>query len=546
MLVALALTGGCLGSSKPATSQGDASRTRGGVLRYLSEHDVEHLDPGRVRSPGAADFARLLHRTLMTYTDKKGAAGSRVVPDLAVAPGVPSDGARTWTYQLKHGQRYEDGSEITAQDVQYGVERTFAAELAAGPTPYRALLVGAAAYRGPYTGTAGLPSIAAPDRYTIVFRFAEPFAEADLAAALPSTAPVPRAQDTRARYDQHPLSSGPYRIRSYLPGASIDLVRNPYWDPKSSPAIGAYPDEVQGELRVEGPAIDRRLAAGDGRDATAVTDKAALDPGSPADGDRLFRGPDGSVLFSAMDTARGPFRDLKVRQALEVAYPVATARIAAGGPAAGDFATDLLPPSLPSHQDLDAYGQRSRGYDGDPTRAKQLLVDAGYPQGVTITALAYPAGPSLQVASAVRAALAPAGFRLQVTTVDQARYDDAVGRPARQPDLVDVTWVPDLPSAAAVLPPLFTCAALAPVHNRDPADLCDRSFDTYAAQALADTDPDERNRIWKALDRRLVEEAVVVPRLFGVTSWRYGKDVKNVRSALPFGGEIDLANLAVK
>ncbi|MCW2674186.1 MAG: hypothetical protein JWP14_2775, partial [Frankiales bacterium] len=62
----------------------------------------------------------------------------------------------------------------------------------------------------------------------------------------------------------------------------------------------------------------------------------------------------------------------------------------------------------------------------------------------------------------------------------------------------------------------------------------------------AETDRSEQDVIWKALDEQLIEEAVVLPRYFGITTWLYGRHVKNVRSALPFGGEIDLANLAVK
>jgi peptide/nickel transport system substrate-binding protein len=444
----------------------------------------------------------------MTYDNKKGADGSLVVPDLAERPGTPSDGARTWTYQLQKGQRYEDGSEITAADVKHGVERSGHPELAA---------------------------VEAPDAYTVVVRFQQPVADADQVMALPATAPVPAGEQL--------LSSGPYKVRSYVPGRSLDLVRNTFWDPKGSKAIGAYPDEVVAELGLSAAAIDQRIAESTGPDATAVTDKARVAP-QYLDADRTFIGPDGSTAYTAMNTVRGPFQDIKVRQAFEVAYPLAAVRAAAGGAVVGSFATDVLPPSLTAHEDLDSYGLKANDFTGNPARAKQLLADAGYPTGVTVTAYAVPA--SAATAAALQAALAPAGFDLKVTTLAAAAYADRVGRPATQPDLVDVAWTPPWPSAAQVIPPLFSCSAITSRGNRNPSNHCDRGFDAQVELTLAVTDADDRDRMWKVLDKRLVDEAVVVPRYFGVTTWLYGKDVRNVRSALPFDGLVDLANVSVR
>jgi peptide/nickel transport system substrate-binding protein len=549
----LALTAACGGSSGGSSSTTSSKGVKGGTLYYLSQGDFEHLDPARVYVTNASDFGRLIYRTLMTYANKPGTGGTEVVPDLAEAPGVPSDNAKTWTYKIKKNQKYEDGTVITSKDIKYGVERTFSDLLPEGPPYYNQLLAGASAYKGPYKDKSDFKAIETPDDNTIVFHFEKPFGDADFAAALTTTSPVPQAKDTGVKYDDHPVSSGPYKIAEYLRGKSIHLVRNPNWVAKDSPAIGAYPDEIQGELALDGATIDKRLIASNGNDAFAVTDSPNIQPENvstaftdPQKKSHIYKGSDGSTVYSSMNTARGPFKDIKVRQALEVAYPLATARKAAGGPSVGDFATSVLAPTLKAHKDIDVYGQKANGFKGDPVKAKQMLADAGYPNGVSFSWDVNNTAAATATAAAVKAALAPAGFTANIQPVDVSKYYDTIGQPSKQSDLVSYAWIPDWPSASTVIPPLFTCGAIKPQGNNNPANYCNKEFDAKADQASQETDADKADVIWAELDKKLIEDAVVIPRYYGITTWFYGTGVKNVRSALPFGGEIDLANVSVK
>jgi peptide/nickel transport system substrate-binding protein len=433
------------------------------------------------------------------------------------------------------------------------VERTFSDLLPEGPPYYNTLLAGASAYKGPYKDKSDFAAIETPDDNTIVFHFEKPFGDADFAAALTTTSPVQQAKDTGIKYDNHPVSSGPYKIAEYLRGKSIHLVRNPNWVAKDSPAIGAYPDEIKGELALDGATIDNRLIASNGDDAFAVTDSPNLQPenvtkafATPTIKSHVYKGPDGSTVYTAMNTARGPFKDIKVRQALEVAWPLATARKAAGGPSVGDFAGSVLSPTLKAHKDLDIYGQKAIGYKGDAVKAKQMLADAGFPNGVTVTQAITSTAAAAKTAAAVKAALLPAGFKLDLRIVDVSKYYDTIGQPATQTDLVSYAWIADWPSASTVIPPLFTCGAIKPQGNNNPSNFCDKEFDAKAQTAAEETDIDKANATWAELDKELIEKAVVIPRYYGITTWLYGTGVKGVRSALPFGGEIDLANVSVK
>src|SRR5205823_3594233 len=96
----------------------------GGTLRLVTS-GVDSLDPARSYSPSVWNVMRLYTRQLVTFAPAGGPAGTRLVPDLATGLGRTRDGGRTWTYTLRSGLRWEDGSPLTSRDVKYGIERLF-------------------------------------------------------------------------------------------------------------------------------------------------------------------------------------------------------------------------------------------------------------------------------------------------------------------------------------------------------------------------------------------------------------------------------------
>lgn len=145
--LALALLGACSaqggddrdpGERQPGVATGTViggTPKRGGTLTVLSNQDFAHLDPARNWVMPAMDFGtRLIYRTLTTFRAEPGEKGSEIVPDLATDLGRSSDGGRTWTFTLKPGLVYEDGTPIRARDIKYNVERSFAPTSPADPT----------------------------------------------------------------------------------------------------------------------------------------------------------------------------------------------------------------------------------------------------------------------------------------------------------------------------------------------------------------------------------------------------------------------------
>jgi peptide/nickel transport system substrate-binding protein len=114
-----------------------------------------HLDPQRDADTDTQAFARtLLQRSLAGLQYAAPGNVASVVPDLALTLGRHDPRSTTWTYTLRRGVRFEDGSPVTAREVRYGVSRLFAPALRSrGLEPVRALLAVPNDYPGPYTAT---------------------------------------------------------------------------------------------------------------------------------------------------------------------------------------------------------------------------------------------------------------------------------------------------------------------------------------------------------------------------------------------------------
>src|SRR5215472_7130692 len=102
------------------------STHKGGTITFDNSSTPDSTDPGNTYYANMWNFSRLYATPLMTYKSCPGNCGLQLVPGLATAPGTVSANGLVWTYHLKSGLKFSDGSPITSADVKYAVERTFA------------------------------------------------------------------------------------------------------------------------------------------------------------------------------------------------------------------------------------------------------------------------------------------------------------------------------------------------------------------------------------------------------------------------------------
>lgn len=534
------------GSGRPA---------EGGTLSVLNQSPQENFDPARLYTSGGGNVPSLVFRTLTTRNRENGAAGTKVVPDLATDTGEPSKNATVWTYHLKDGLKYEDGTTITTADIKYGIERSFAAELSGGAPYLRDWLIGGKDYQGPYKDKAGLDSIETPDAKTIVFHLDKSEGEFPYLATQTSFAPVPKAKDNGTKYENHPISSGPYKVlKNENDGEHLVLVRNPYWSAATDSERKAFPDKIDVRSGLDAAVINQRLSTSSGKDSAAVTTDTNLGAaelakitGDTSLASRVGTGHFGETYYLAFNPKVKPFDNVKVRQAVSYAINRTTVVNALGGSSLAEPATTFLP-------DQAAYGYTPydafpAGRTGNAAKAKELLKEAGYGDGLTITLThntnkGEERGP--EVATAVQEALKGAGFTVKLDGLESDAYGEKVHSYKDEPGLFLSRWGADWPSGGPFLAPIFDGRQIVKDGwNYNHAFLNDASVNKEIDAINQLTDLKTAAARWGALDRKIGEQALSVPLAHPVYKRLVGKDIRNVVIS-DWTGVLDISQVAVK
>lgn len=529
-LVAVIVAGGliaaCNANSDSDSSSEPQSAERGGTLYVLSSAPELDLDPARSQNLGTSTI-HLVVRGLTSWKVSPDKA-AEVVPDMATDTGTPTDGGKVWTYHLKDGLKYSDGTPITAQDIKYSVERSFAPSLAGGLSYHKSLLEGASSYQGPYDGK-HLDSVETPDETTIVFHLTKPFGDWPWIVSMPAFGPVPEDKDDPNTYGQHPVSSGPYQIDSFDQGKEVVFTRNPEWSKDTDPARTASPDKIVMEMGLEDTVVINRLIADRGNDQYATSTgtfvQAPLLPeiqGKPDVESRMAVSSSGALTYLAMNTQKSPLDDVQVRQAIQYAVNKQAVQVAAGGAeVGGGIASTLIAPGIPGHEDFNQYEAPP---NGDPDKAKDLLTQAGYGDRLKLSLLCSNDSDAVDKAEAIQAGLREAGIDVKLDPQEDNAYTaDATGDDPKY-DLVLGSWLPDYPSALGAIQPLFAKSEIGGGgYNLSRFD--DPEVDSQIDAAIGETDPKKAGAMWAELDRQIMDAAPVVPLLYAHNAFLRGSKV---------------------
>jgi peptide/nickel transport system substrate-binding protein len=507
------------------TSIVNASTANGGTLNLWSSQDADSWDPARGYYAWEWNMERLTTRKLVDYAAAPGKDGLKLVPDLASAEPEISADKLTYTFKLREGLKWDDGSPMTSKDIKYGIEREWAQDtVPGGPVYLLGLLDQGQNYPGPFkdsdSNKLGLKSVRTPDDLTITFKLQKPDSDFLYLLAMPAAGPVPQKRDTGARYGSKPASSGPYMFTDIQPGKSASFVRNPNWDPASDPIRKALPDAINLTITTNQDDLDSRLLAGSvdldvgqtGVQAAART-KLLTDSALKSHADAI---PNGFLRFASMITAVTPMDNIDCRKAVIYATDPTAIQAARGGEfAGGDIGTSILPPNIAgSDESYDPFNRKQGKAQID--QAKQALQACGKPNGFDITiAVRNNKTPEVKSAEALQAALKAVGINAKIDQYDGAQDSSIAGSPSvvkqKGYGIIITGWGADYPTGTGFLQPLADSRFILKNGNFNRSEIKDPAIDKLFDQAAVETDPAKSADLYHQISHKVMEGAYILP-----------------------------------
>ncbi|MGW1075259.1 ABC transporter substrate-binding protein [Streptomyces sp. NPDC002537] len=498
---------------------------KGGTVTYEATDVPDSLDPGNTYYGWVQNFSRLYSRSLTTFKPAAGKDGLEVVPDLAESLGKPSPDAKTWTYKLRTGVKFEDGTPVTSKDVKYAVERSnFAPDaLSNGPTYFKAHLEGGDKYQGPYKDKSpeGIKSIETPDDQTIVFHLKDAFADFDYLATFSQTAPVPQKADKGAEYVKHIVSTGPYKFSSYEEGKSATLERNPQWDPKTDPIRKALPDKYSFKFKILQTTVDNGLL-NDSVTADAYGTGVGPQTQSKVLGGKYKKQTDmpyaGATSYLGLNVNVKPFDNIHCRKAVQWGMDKASIQQAQGGDPKGDVASTLLPPTVNGYAKFSLYETPNSA--GDINKAKDELKQCGQPNGFETNLTARSDRPAeMAAATAVQASMKKIGITANIKTFPTGKYfTNFAGVPdyvhSHNLGMIMTAWGADWPTGFGFLDQIVNGSAIKPSGGNNVSELNDPQINKALNDAIANTDAAARAKAWGDIDKMVAENASAVPLVY--------------------------------
>lgn len=437
-------------------------------------------------------------------------------PGQAESYEVSEDGL-TWTFHLRDGLKWSDGSDLTANDFVYSWKRVCDPEVAA---PYAETVLGMVkGYDEAIDGNLDALGVSAPDDSTLVVELANPCSYFGSLAAFATLSPVQEATieangDAWATAPETYVSNGPFYMTEWVPGSHITFSKNPYyWN-----ADAIKLDRLKFVLMEDSNAAYSAYQTGE---VLLIKDVPTEEIPSLEGTDDFYVDPIIGTYYISLNLQNEVFQDVNVRKALSLAIDreyVASTLMQGTYTAAGNLMG-------PGWMDTDGTEFMSNANGGQPyidtanfeanlEEAKQLLADAGYPDGEGFPTISYTtndAGYHKVVAEYLQQAWAELGIDLQVNIVEWSSFT-----PMRRSGDFEVArngWVGDYSDPSNMLELFCT------TNGNNDGKFSNADFDAAIDLSRSTLDAKERSTALHTAEDILMDQAGCIPLAYYNDFW---------------------------
>jgi peptide/nickel transport system substrate-binding protein len=488
-------------TSNSPTSANSPATAPAGALVYGSVGQPVNLEPGNITDGNSIVVQDQIYNRLIEF--KPGTTD--LVPSLATEWKASEDG-KTWTFKLQNGVKFHDGTDFNAEAVKFNVERWWDSKNEFGYRNAGKIYQIWSDLFGGYKGSANsfLQEVAVEGKDTVKFVLKQPFVAFPNALAagyfgIASPDAIKKAGASYGTPSSTAVGTGPFVFKEWRPGDRIVLEKNPnYWKqgvPKSNQLVMRFITDPAARLA--------QLRAGTIDFTVDLTPDQMAEVQRDSNLDPVLR-PSFNVGYLALNPGYEPLSKPEVRKAIAQAINKKEIVKAFWGQM-GENTPHFTPPLLKEFQ-----SERVQDYEYNPQQAKQLIAQAGYPNGFNLDLWYMPVSrpyfPNPKpIAEAFAAELSAIGIKVKLQTKDWAAYlADRKKSPGYQAFMMG--WTGDYGD-----PDNFYYAHFGPGATTDLGNWKNDQVFQLLNRGRATSDKTERATIYKQVDEILYQEVVRIP-----------------------------------
>ncbi|CAA7599668.1 Solute-binding protein family 5 domain [Acididesulfobacillus acetoxydans] len=483
----------------PAQTQGATTPQRGGTFINWMKDDPRSLDPAHCGDTQSYDIQMNIYDGLLTFDQ----SGKKVIPDLAAQMPTISNNGKTYTFELRKGIKFQNGDPLTADDVVYTFNRLAAKSTASEGEGYFSMIKGMDdVNQGKATTVSG---VVKKGDYTVEFNLSAPNRTFLDVMALPYafildkkyTSALPNQADLSLK----PMGTGPFKFVSWKRGQEIKLVRNQdYFMKDAAGRRLPYLDGITWKLGYDESVAFLKFKNKE-QDYTWIPAadyvQVMNDPVLKKDVVSIVQN---DFWYFAANEKVKPFDNKKLLLALE--YGIDKEALLKLINNRGVIANGILPPNMPG------YKQNPAGFKYDLAKAKSLMAEAGYANGLPGE---YPViYRQSQITNTlmvnIQAQLAKLGIKVKLDAVPFPQYLDVVTQ--GKATLLLGHWAQDYPDPDDFLNILFNTSQI-PSNNLQ--CYSNPKVDAQLNQLCQEPDLEKAIPGYQAVEKTILQDGAEVP-----------------------------------